>query len=189
MDSSNKPRFDTDTFSPSEFTSHFDEKDIVNYMCKLKRLDITDPYHAPGMFFTTLLTTDKSNVPDIHYPDLYNYLIDFPSSYTGDSLRSYKGLEGYKFVKSGFVMPLYVWPMPSKKAVVVTARVNHSQKLNDPQLKPWVMVKTDGIILGAHCNCVAGFGECCSHVAAILFKLWLHNYNEDTIPVSNINEM
>ena len=181
MESSNKLSVYQSTFRPSEFTSHFDEKDIMRYMCKLDRLDITDPYHAPGVLFTTIVTADRENVPDLQYPDVYNYLIEFPSHYTGESLRSYKGLEGYKFVQSGFVMPLYVWSLPSKKALVLTARVRHSQKLNDPQLKPWVMIKTDGIILGAHCNCMAGFGECCSHVSALLFKLWLHNYKGEAV--------
>ena len=88
-------------------------------------------------------------MPALEYPDIYNYLITFPSSYTGDSLRSYKGLEGYKFVQAGFVSPLSFWSLPSKDAVVVTARVNHSQRLNEPQLKPWVMVKMDGVVLGA----------------------------------------
>lgn len=171
-------------FRPSEFTSHFNEKDIIRYMCKLDRLDITDPYHAPGVLFTTLDTAGSQNVPDLQYPDIYNYLIEFPSCYTGDSLRSYKGLEGYKFLQSGFVMPLSVWSMQSKEAVILTARVHHSQRLNDPQLKPWVMVKTNGIIVGAHCNCMAGFGECCSHVSALLFKLWLHNYKGEAVTLS-----
>ena len=184
MESSDKISVYQSTFLPSEFTSHFDEKDIMRYMCKLDRLDITDPYHAPGVLFTTIMTADRENVSDLQYPDVYNYLIEFPSHYTGESLRSYKGLEGYKFVQSGFVMPLYLWSLPSKKAVVLTARVHHSQNLNDPQLKPWVMIKTDGIILGAHCNCMAGFGECCSHVSALLFKLWLYNYKGEAVTLS-----
>ena len=184
METSDKISAYQSTFRPSEFTSHFDEKDIMRYMSKLDRLDITDPYHALGVLFTTIATADRENVPDLQYPDVYNYLIEFPSNYTGESLRSYKGLEGYKFVQSGFVMPLYVWSMPSKKAVILTARVHHSQKLNDPKLKPWVMIKTDGIILGAHCNCMAGFGECCSHVSALLFKLWLHNYKGEAVTLS-----
>ena len=51
MESSDKISVYQSTFRPSEFTSHFDEKDIMRYMCKLDRLDITDPYHAPGVLF------------------------------------------------------------------------------------------------------------------------------------------
>lgn len=55
--------------------------------------------------------------------------------------------------------------------------MNHSQRLNDPQLKPWVVVRNDGLVSGAHCNCTAGLGECCSHVAAVLFRAWQQTTN------------
>lgn len=37
------------------------------------------------------------------------------------------------------------------------------------------MVRNDGVVLGAHCNCTAGLGESCSHVSAVLFSIWQHN--------------
>ena len=30
---------------------------------------------------------------------------------------------------------------------------------------------TNALVYGAQCRCVAGLGECCSHVAAVLFRL------------------
>ena len=59
VESSDKIIVYQSTFSSSGFTSHFDEKDIMRYMCKLDRLDITDPYHAQGVFFTTIATADR----------------------------------------------------------------------------------------------------------------------------------
>jgi len=41
------------------------------------------------------------------------------------------------------------------------------------------MVRSDGIVLGAHCNCVAGLGECCSHMSAVMFLLWHHNQGKE----------
>lgn len=65
-------------------------------------------------------------------------------------------------------------------------QVNHSQRLNDPQLKPWVVVRNDGVVLGAHCNCTAGLGESCSHVSAVLFRVWQHNHRrEEEIAVTS----
>ena len=55
--------------------------------------------------------------------------------------------------------------------IIVLLQVNHSQRLNDPQLKPWVLVADDGVVKGAHCNCVAGLGSACSHMAALLFHV------------------
>ena len=45
----------------------------------------------------------------------------------------------------------------------------HSQRLNKDPLSAWLISKDSGEILCGHCNCMAGLGEVCTHVAAILF--------------------
>lgn len=47
----------------------------------------------------------------------------------------------------------------------------HSQRLREAPLKPWVIIESSGAISSAHCTCMAGIGESCKHVAAMLFKL------------------
>ena len=63
-------------------------------------------------------------------------------------------------------------------------------KLNEPALKPWAAVKTNGFIICAHCDCAAGYistlistpihninrpycidrhAEVCSHVSSMLY--------------------
>lgn len=39
------------------------------------------------------------------------------------------------------------------------SQVNHSQRLRDPPLKTWILACADGIIITAHCTCMAGVGE------------------------------
>jgi len=34
-----------------------------------------------------------------------------------------------------------------------------------------MVIENDGVIVCAHCNCIAGLGETCSHIAAVLFYL------------------
>ena len=41
----------------------------------------------------------------------------------------------------------------------------------DPPVNTWVMCQHDGTVETGHCICMAGLGEVCSHVAAILFYL------------------
>ena len=53
--------------------------------------------------------------------------------------------------------------------------MRHSQSLSEPFLLPWVCVEDDGTVLCAHCTCMAGLGEACSHVAAILFAIDVRN--------------
>lgn len=49
--------------------------------------------------------------------------------------------------------------------------MNHSQALSAQPLEPWLLVKLDGMVKAAHCTCMAGLGEACSHIAAVLFFL------------------
>ena len=35
----------------------------------------------------------------------------------------------------------------------------------------WVKTNTDGVVMCAHCDCMAGLGEVCSQVGAILFYI------------------
>ena len=50
-------------------------------------------------------------------------------------------------------------------------QVNHSQRMNETPLKPWVAATNEGTVVTAHCNCIAGLGGACSHVGAILFAV------------------
>ena len=47
----------------------------------------------------------------------------------------------------------------------------HSQRPRETPLRPWVIAHKDGTVLAAHCNCMAGLGEACTHVAALLFAV------------------
>ena len=47
----------------------------------------------------------------------------------------------------------------------------HSQRLSAKPLKPWILAEKGGRILAAHCDCMAGLGETCTHVAALLFAI------------------
>ncbi|KAH7964784.1 hypothetical protein HPB49_001316 [Dermacentor silvarum] len=49
--------------------------------------------------------------------------------------------------------------------------LNHYQRLRDPQLKVWVLAEANGTIVTAHCTCMAGLGEACSHIGATLFAV------------------
>ena len=51
--------------------------------------------------------------------------------------------------------------------------MRHSQCANDPPVNTWVTCEHDGTVEAGHCTCMAGLGEVCSHVAAILFYLEL----------------
>ena len=41
--------------------------------------------------------------------------------------------------------------------------------MNGPLVKCWVIGEKKGSTCSAHCTCIAGLGECCSHVASIFY--------------------
>ena len=43
--------------------------------------------------------------------------------------------------------------------------------MREKPLTPWVVAESAGKILAVHCDCVAGLGETCSHVASLLFAI------------------
>lgn len=43
--------------------------------------------------------------------------------------------------------------------------------MSEKPLRPWIVFNKENEIECAHCDCVAGLGESCSHVAALLFAL------------------
>ena len=51
--------------------------------------------------------------------------------------------------------------------------VKRSQSVNNTDHRKWFALKRSGIIISSHCTCMAGLGEACAHVAAVMFKTWL----------------
>ncbi|KAK2189829.1 hypothetical protein NP493_96g12029 [Ridgeia piscesae] len=44
-------------------------------------------------------------------------------------------------------------------------------RVNDKPLEAWVIVSHDGTVQSAHCTCMAGLSEGCSHITEVLFTL------------------
>ncbi len=49
--------------------------------------------------------------------------------------------------------------------------MRHSQRCNDTPLSCWIICESTGEISCGHCNCMAGLGEVCTHIGAVLFYL------------------
>ncbi|XP_035689579.1 uncharacterized protein LOC118424879 [Branchiostoma floridae] len=123
-----------------------------------------DPYSLHKSAFDS----DLALVPSVEYPDIVNYLVLTTSWATNNQMKAYKSMEAYNFFVSGWVDTLQMKTVSPDK-VLVAARVKHSQRNTATPLKPWFLAEENGNILLAHCDCMAGVSEACSHIGAILF--------------------
>jgi hypothetical protein len=107
--------------------------------------------------------------PAITYVHVCMYLILYPSPYTQEDMLNYKSMDSFKNFQNGWVREVLVKEINQKKVVI--GKVTHSQRLNEKPLIPWVITEDNGKILAANCNCIAGLGETCSHVASLLWAI------------------
>ena len=77
-----------------------------------------------------------------------------------------------RYVQSGHVKTVKSYqPAAANGVAILKAEVVPSMRLNSKSHEPWVVAALDGVVQCAHCTCMAGLGEVCSHVGAILFKV------------------
>ena len=48
----------------------------------------------------------------------------------------------------------------------------HSLAVRERRLQPWTNIQRDGVVLAAHCTCMAGLGEACTHVSSMLWGIY-----------------
>ena len=97
-------------------------------------------------------------------------------------MRNYKSLDAYKYFADGWILETQ-WKTYDNIFLLI-GKVKHSYSINQAPLKPWVAIKKNGSVECGHCTCtcMAGLGETCSHISAILY--WLETavriHNETT---------
>ncbi|KAL3885690.1 hypothetical protein ACJMK2_025736 [Sinanodonta woodiana] len=145
-----------------------DSDAYARYLQKLQVVEIKDcPYKFPA----DLWVNNPTKWPEVTWPDVYNYLTDTPGVYTRETMKNYKSLEAHNFLLSGWVQTVYHMQPEKSTNFVLKADVKPSWRVTEEHHHPWVAVTSEGRVIAAHCDCMAGLGESCSHVGALLFKI------------------
>ena len=87
-------------------------------------------------------------------------------------MKNRKSLEAHNQFISGWIRTMYHYQKTRSNFVILKAVVMPSQRLIEDPRVPWIAVNSlSTMIETAHCSCMAGLGESCSHIGAILFKI------------------
>lgn len=68
-------------------------------------------------------------------------------------------------------------------------QVKHSQRANMKPTDVWCIVNKDGSICTAHCTCMAGNSEVCSHVGAVLFAAEYANAKKEAMSCTDVGAL
>ncbi|CAC5408719.1 unnamed protein product [Mytilus coruscus] len=149
---------------PAEARTRYKEK--LNFNKGTESLP--DPYTV----INSEWVNDPRMWPELDFGQVYLYLIETPSMFSKSSMKAYKSLEAYRYVESGHVDQIKIYDVNGSPFCFLKADVVGSMKIRDKL--PWVcLAKDTADIYCAHCTCLAGLGEMCSHIAAVLFKIKL----------------
>ena len=87
-------------------------------------------------------------------------------------MKNRKSLEAHNQFISGWVRKVCHYQKIGLNFMKLKAEVMPSQRLNENPHLPWVAINLRGTpVETLHCACMAGLGESCSHIGALLFKL------------------
>ena len=113
-------------------------------------------------------TCDSECLPPVESIDVLSFLVLETSYYTKEQFKAFRSLEAYNQLVSGFVSSVKGHKIGDH--FIVLGKVKHSQRMNDPLVSLWIITNNNGTVLFAHCvGCMAGQGECCLHIASVLF--------------------
>ena len=165
-------------FFPGYYEGITDSQSKKRYKEKLEVVKL-DPYEVKRADWED----DVELWPAVTHVHVCMYLILTPSPYTDKDMLNYKSLDCYQNFTKGWVRNVLVKKVDDKRVMI--GKVNHSQRLNDKPLTPWVIAMNDGQILSGHCDCMAGMGETCSHVASLLWVIASGVQQRDSFTVTD----
>ena len=177
---------------PIQYSGYYNELEgeaKSRYEQKVKMLGRVDPYcHLESSTNSSSSSVEWYEWPEVTYADIYNFLINTTSYCTHEQLKAFKSLDGYNFFVNGWVTNIDVISSQATKTKVfiMMSLVKHSQRLTAPPLKVWVATKQQGEVLCAHCTCMAGLGEACSHIAALLFAVETNTQLKNQFPCTSL---
>ena len=124
----------------------------TEYLPKLKIDDrnISDPFKIPHGW----MNEDEAMKfwPMLLYPDIFNYLMFFPSELGSKDLIDNKNSKAYSYHKSGWLELLLYHNLTGSSFCILKGECRKSQSVNDPFHKLWIVLEKSAKIRSCHCT-------------------------------------
>ena len=105
------------------------------------------------------------------FMDLYIYLVSSCNkTFDRESLKAFKLLTAYKYFADDLVRNVHTGRIPANDLAAIKAHCLSSLKASTTYFT-FLAMKQNGTVVAAQCSCVAGQGEACSHVPALILNL------------------
>lgn len=151
----------------SSYGQNLDQEARQHYEEKIVECGGVDPLLLTDAE-TSLISLCKIDlVPRVDESDIKDYLVRTTGYLTNEKFKAVESLESHNYLTSGFVQEPKLRQV-GDDLVIVVSKVNDSQALSARQLELWLLIQRDGPVKLAHCTCMAGLGEACSHIGAVL---------------------
>ena len=143
---------------------------ITDYKNNLKIDDfpIPDPFKIPHGWMEE--HERMAFWPMLSYPDVFNFLMFYPSELARKDLSVYKNSKAYSYNKSGWLQPLQYHNLSGSKYCIIRGECRKSQSIKDPFHKLWIILEKTAKIRTWHCACMVGNQER-NHVAATMYHV------------------
>ena len=127
------------------------EEDLKKEYEKKLRVDyrlIPDPFKNPHGW----LQEDEGMTfwPVLLYPDVFNYLMFYPTRLGSTDFSDYKNLEAYSYYKSGWFQPLYFHKLSGGKYRILKGECGQSLRIKEINCKFWIIMEKSGKTRSCH---------------------------------------
>ena len=138
-----------------------------------KRLEINKISSDPNSLPDDAWKDNVADWPKLDDGKLFSYILKV-KAVDVDYIGKYKDEKAYSYWMSGFVDTVFVASCPKDSTLIfLKGNVCPSQRIREDPHKVWICVKGQNSpsIITSWCTCIAGTGEVCNHVIAILYKV------------------
>ena len=147
----------------SDYANNLDPHGEKRYCEKISCVCI-DPSLIPDKAY------DPDCLPRVESMVLLSFLVLVTSYYSKDQFKAFRSLQAYNQLVSGFLSCVKGHKIGNN--YIILEKVRHSQRMKDSCATLGIITEENGTAL-FFVGCMAGQGECCSHIASVLFFMEL----------------